>query len=473
MEIEVCEPCEPPVLKKKNNICIEENCTTQPCFNFKGEKRGIYCRSHAKKGMVDVKNHRCLDCDTRANYNFEGEKRGIYCRSHAKNGMVDLKNIFCKENGCKIQANYNFEGEKRGIYCLSHAKNGMKDVKNPRCIYEGCSIQPSFNFEGNTKSIYCSIHALDGMKNTRDNKCLENNCNKQPSYNFENQTKAIYCKSHSKEGMKNVVTKRCKKEGCDKIPCYNFEYQQKGIYCLAHAEKGMKDVRSRKCLEENCDKQPCYNFEGNKIGIYCVKHAKKDMENVVIRKCIDEFCYTGVTYTKYDGYCLSCFVRLFPDMPIVRNYKTKETAVRYYIKEQFSNVTWICDKITNNGCSMRRPDLLLDLGYQVLIIEIDENQHRRYEEICENKRIMELSQDLGHRPVVFIRFNPDDYKIGESKTTSCWYINKSNNLLVIKKSKRKEWNERLGTLKETVEYWMNNQTEKTIELVYLFYDKTT
>ena len=36
-----------------------------------------------------------------------------------------------------------------------------------------------------------------------------------------------------------------------------------------------------------------------------------------------------------------------------------------------------------------------------------------------NNRLMELSQDVGFRPIVFIRFNPDGYKI-----TSCWYINK-------------------------------------------------
>jgi hypothetical protein len=43
-------------------------------------------------------------------------------------------------------------------------------------------------------------------------------------------------------------------------------------------------------------------------------------------------------------------------------------------------------------------------------IEIDENQHVAYDCSCENKRIMELSQDVGHRPIVFIRFNPDGYK---------------------------------------------------------------
>jgi hypothetical protein len=33
---------------------------------------------------------------------------------------------------------------------------------------------------------------------------------------------------------------------------------------------------------------------------------------------------------------------------------------------------------------------------------------------------MEISRDLGHRNIVFIRFNPDDYMIGNEKITSCW-----------------------------------------------------
>ena len=68
-------------------------------------------------------------------------------------------------------------------------------------------------------------------------------------------------------------------------------------------------------------------------------------------------------------------------------------------------------------CSKRRPDLFLDLGYQILIIEIDENQHLDYDCSCENKRIMELSQDVGHKPIVFIRFNPDEYCNDEVRQT--------------------------------------------------------
>ena len=73
----------------------------------------------------------------------------------------------------------------------------------------------------------------------------------------------------------------------------------------------------------------------------------------------------------------------------------------------FWEVHWIADKIVNTDYSKRRPDLLLDLGYQILIVEIDENQHIDYDYSCENKRIMELSQDTGHRPIIFIRFNQD------------------------------------------------------------------
>ena len=50
---------------------------------------------------------------------------------------------------------------------------------------------------------------------------------------------------------------------------------------------------------------------------------------------------------------------------------------------------------------------------QIIIIEVNENQHIAYDCSCENKRIMKLSQDVGHKPIVFIRFNPDDYEENE------------------------------------------------------------
>ena len=56
---------------------------------------------------------------------------------------------------------------------------------------------------------------------------------------------------------------------------------------------------------------------------------------------------------------------------------------------------------------------------------------------------MELSQDVGHKPIVFIRFNPDEHtdENGES-VTSCWGVN-GKGICVVKKSKEKEWAEKL------------------------------
>jgi hypothetical protein len=39
---------------------------------------------------------------------------------------------------------------------------------------------------------------------------------------------------------------------------------------------------------------------------------------------------------------------------------------------------------------MRRPDILIDCGTHVIIVEVDENCHKSYESTCENKRICAL-----------------------------------------------------------------------------------
>lgn len=122
-----------------------------------------------------------------------------------------------------------------------------------------------------------------------------------------------------------------------------------------------------------------------------------------------------------------------------------------------------------DGCSRKRPDLLADFGDHIIIIEIDEFKHYTYENTCENKRMMEISQDLQHRPITFIRFNPDSYTNKEGKRiTSCWKVDK-NGVLYVPSSKTKEWEERINKLKESIKYYIDNPTTKTLEIVELFY----
>ena len=104
------------------------------------------------------------------------------------------------------------------------------------------------------------------------------------------------------------------------------------------------------------------------------------------------------------------------------------------------------------------------MGTHIIIIEVDENKHSNYDCSCENKRLMELSQDLQHRPIVVIRFNPA-YKNEEGIVIkSCWKLNKSG-LLHIMKTKQKEWEERITSLKQQIQYWVDNPNEKTVEII--------
>jgi len=374
----------------------------------------------------------------------------------------------CKENGCNIIPVFNKEGETKALYCLTHKKDGMVDVKNKACLTEGCKKQPAFNKKGETRALYCSAHKKEGMIDVKHNTCLE--CNIRPVFNKEGETKALYCSEHKKEGMVDVKNKTCLTEGCKKQPAFNKEGETKALYCSAHKKDGMVDVKSKTCLTERCKKIPAFNKEGETKALYCSAHKKEGMVDVKHDTCKTYLCSTRVQ-EKYDGYCLFCYMNLFPDKPVSSNYKTKEYAVVEHVKTKFPNHNWIADKIVSGGCSKRRPDLLLDLLYQIVIIEVDENQHIDYDCSCQNKRIMELSQDFGHRPIVFIRFNPDDYKKDGTNITSCWGQDKRG-ICVIKKSKKDEWVQRLNVLEEHINYWLNpeNTTNKTIETIQLFYD---
>jgi hypothetical protein len=196
----------------------------------------------------------------------------------------------------------------------------------------------------------------------------------------------------------------------------------------------------------------------------CKECNSKDM-------CKSKWCYSSRN-SKYEGYCKYCHVNLFPEKNISKNYKSKEKDVGDRIIKKFSDLTWVCDKKIEFGCSLRRPDLFCDYGSHIIIIEIDENAHSSYDCSCDNKRLMQLSEDVKHKPIVFIRFNPDDYvnKNGE-KIKSCWKINQNTGVIVIEPNKKKEWDERINTLEEQVQYWINNKTEKTIEIIELYYDQ--
>ena len=413
-----------------------------------------------------------LDCNTRCLYNFQG-LRASYCASHKQIGMIDVNNKQCSFEGCNTKPSFNFENEKTPIYCASHKQYHFFYVKNKPCMFEGCNTKPIFNFENEKTPIYCVIHKKLGMIDIKNKRCVFEGCNITPSFNFENEKTATYCASHKKNGMTNVIHKMCAFDNCNTRPNYNNDGEKIALYCVHHKKENMILIGAKKCSFENCIKIPSYNFEGKTQKLYCFEHKHPGMLNVGSKKCKSEWCYVQVTH-KYDGYCLYCFIHLFPEKTVSRNYKTKERNVVEYVLREFPQYSWTNDKQIQDGCSRRRPDLFMDFGYQILIIEIDENQHtgETYgDSSCENKRMMLLSQDVGHRPIVFIRFNPDDYYEKDQHITSCFGLN-SFGVCCVKKTKQPEWTQRLNVLKKNIQYWCDHRLEKTLEIIPLFYSSS-
>ena len=116
------------------------------------------------------------------------------------------------------------------------------------------------------------------------------------------------------------------------------------------------------------------------------------------------------------------------------------------------------DKMIDKGeCIRNRPDFLLESPNKThfVIIEVDEYQHDHYQEECECSRMINISQALG-MPIIFIRYNPDEYKIDNKK-------------------KNPAHNTRMKTLQKWLNWTLNKSFDDLQEIGYcsmvqLFYD---
>ena len=449
-------------------------CGVTASFGYKDEK-ATCCVRHKTNDMLNVVDVLCLDCNKRAMYNLPGKTGGVYCIHHKKDEMVNVKGKRCEfiyHGGipCYTIPIYNKDGELKGRFCIQHKESDMVNVIGKRCEMNGCRFHAQFNLDGEQKGKFCSQHKTDGMIDVRHRRCEYDGCSNAPSYKFEKDTSCRFCATHKLEGMIDGKHQFCIFEGCKIAAGYNVVGSSTPLYCGNHKKDGMVDLKHPLCMESGCDKRPIFNYAGIKNGLYCVSHKKDGMINILSPRCKSTFC-DSFSMKKYDYYCIPCYIHLFPDKPTTRNYKTKEKSVVDFVLSKFENLSWIADKRVQDGCSRRRPDLLLDLGTHILIVEIDENQHTNYDCSCDNKRLMEISRDIGHRPLIFIRFNPDEYlDSNNTKIKSCWKPNKQSGVLYVDKNKIKEWNSRLSLLQNQVQYWIQNKPDKMIEIVQLFYD---
>jgi len=461
-----CLKCkEPEMIDVRSKKC--EKCKIKgPIYNFEGMKVGIFCGDCKEPNMVDVKNKKCQKCKLKQpTYNIDGEKKAKYCFDCKESNMINLVTKKCEE--CNKKAAYfNTLGSKIGKYCIDCKKEDMIDVIKKRCIKCGLK-QPSFNFLNEKLPKYCNDCKENGMINIYGKTCQK--CNKKrPNYNFEGQTEKKFCNDCKEDGMINIISSsKCEK--CkNKRATYNIE-GMKAMYCSKCKDPNMVDCRSVKCLERICRKYATYSLPGTPVS-YCVEHRKEGMLKNPRRKCqqckdiathgIDKptHCEKHMTLDEYnlaerkcknekcgridvlnkDGLCVNFCSLEEKDNIIKKHIKKQELYIGNLLKEEIKMDITFKDEIIDNNCSRKRPDFVYHCGTHVLLIEVDENQHKSYK--CsaygddkngkmkgEMIRMYEIAQSFDGLPCIFLRYNPDHFN------------DKSNKRVTITNKKRHEY----------------------------------
>ncbi len=365
---------------------------------------------------------------------------------------------YCAHLNCQKQPKFGLE-LKKATHCKEHAGEGMFDVINKRCAHVDCQKQPKFGLELK-KATHCKEHAGEGMFDVSHKRCVHPDCQKQPAFGLELK-KATHCKEHAGEGMFDVIHMRCAHPDCQSRPSFGLELK-KATHCKEHAGEDMFDVINKRCAHSDCQSRPSFGFELKK-ATHCKEHAGEGMFDVISKRCTT--CDSTSMNRKYKPNCARCHFYLNPDDPRIRNYKVKEHA--FMLELQKSHPEIVLDRIVSGGCSKRRPDGLLDCLTHSIIVEIDEDQHVGYESICDNRRTMELFSDLGRRPIIFIRLNPDKYSLDGKTTKGCFQQSKNGDLRLMKS----EFARRFGALQIAVDQCMNNMPSRELSYVKLFYSE--
>lgn len=237
-------------------------------------------------------------------------------------------------------------------------------------------------------------------------------------------------------------------------------------------EHGIERTRCKECgggslCEHGKEKCYCKLCDGSQI---CEHNIYKGGCVFCNPKIACENCkLVNIKRSKYKPYCFKCYCILNPDAKIPKMYKLREHYLIDGLTEHFKDLKFVFDKPIHGGCSKYRPDILIDCLTHSIVIECDEEQHERREYTCENKRTMTLFRDLGNRPAVLIRFNPDSYTDKNGvKVESCFKLTPKLQQQSIFK---KEWGKRLKVVIDTVEKYLSNVPEKELTVEHLFYDE--
>jgi hypothetical protein len=192
--------------------------------------------------------------------------------------------------------------------------------------------------------------------------------------------------------MINIDKKLCGHTKCKENALFGISSTSRPQYCAEHKAEGMINlVLWRKCSVPECDAE--HDVQCDDGNQYCLNHCPSDKVEIAMKRL-----------------CKYCDIK--ENSPFVckdcqRVQNKKEWGVVRHIKANVRTPFEYNSSKMLQGCSKKRPDVYFEKPGHCVIVEVDENQHRGYEDSCECSRLNEIVNGIGGKPVVIIRFNPD------------------------------------------------------------------
>lgn len=462
--------------------CKEKGCTIGAGFGYPDTKVEEYCFAHSRKGMISF-HKRCEDCDKTAAFGFIAENIVRWCNDHKTEGAISLRKPPCSYEGCDLSASFMVENGDGKRFCSYHKPDSASYVGSRKCQIDGCKLRATFGYINSSRTM-CKEHRLPDMidphrkyceyiscvksasfglasdnikmfcytHKTSDMICLGKklcefeSCKSEASYGLVEDNKVTRCHLHKLTDMKKLGVTVC--EQCDNFASYGFEVDGILRYCYDHKLEGSIHLLRKRCDIDNCFKRVDYGFyhcpttrcsehklpdqvrykycnpkcHCNNKAIYgkekptaCIEHkAIDDILIVKISICI--CCYLEIPMNSIQSdTCQECYDYLNnPNHP-----KAKENKIgRLLIRLEVNLISH--DRIIDTQCNKYRPDYVIDNNHNIIIVEVDEDKHSSKAYKCEINRMKEIANCFGGTPVIFIRFNPDSYRV-EGKSIKSYY----------------------------------------------------
>lgn len=210
---------------------------------------------------------------------------------------------------------------------------------------------------------------------------------------------AVRCFHHKVKGDKHLFHKACAATvECTTLPSYGPPGGKK-VRCFQHRCIGDIPLGNKTCKEKMCKETPYF---GERQADFCEAHKGTGDVDQREEKCsICGLC----GHLDEQSRCRYCNPETFE-----RKIKERQLRVQRWLDQNHTTKYTLTDRrvfVYGLGCIRQRPDFLYDFPTHVVILEVDEDQHKK-RSVCDETRMINIAQ-IFRRKTVFVRYNPDEY----------------------------------------------------------------